>query len=91
MKRLAGGGMVRSLTFFLAVMSILPFRFTRYKYITERSAYCVKNGWRGDIGYFVTLLTHFLPCLSWKADLYREYQSDPLAFWIPIRFSRWED
>lgn len=28
------------------------FRFTRYKYIIERSAYCVKNGWRGAYWIF---------------------------------------
>ena len=47
MKRLAGGDMVRSLTFFLAVMSIVHFGFTGYKCIIERSSYCVKKGWRG--------------------------------------------
>ena len=45
---------------------------------------CKKKDGEECIGYFVALLTHFLPCLSWKADLYREYQSDPLAFWFPL-------
>lgn len=40
------------------------------------------------IGYFQTLLIRFLPSLSLEVYLYRQYQSDSLAFWIPFRFGQ---
>lgn len=64
MKRLAGGDMVRSLTFFLAVMSIVHFRFTRYKCIIERSPYSVKKRMERSVLdiLWLSLPTFFLVC-----------------------------
>ena len=61
--------------------------------VTETSPYHVVFHMDGMecVGYFLAFLAHFLPCLSWEADCYRQYQSDPLAFWIPLRFGQWKD
>lgn len=55
--------MVRSLTLFLAVTSILHFGFTRYKCIIEKSPYCKKRMERSvsDI-LWLSLPTFFLVC-----------------------------